>query len=325
VTRHAVWIVAAVVASGCAARPDYSVRQADVAALVRPDGAITIHERLTVYFPEPRATRFERHVPLERADSLTFVSAAIDGMPSTPGEHEGTGFNVQDGLGLDAAWTLAAPTDTDRVFELVYRANGAIAVRGTRGTILQTAIASRRPFVIDAAMVRLAIDPSIHVFGGLGLAEAGWSVSRTTDGIAAERQGLGREEGATLMADIAIDPSVVADPAWHRYEEWGRQLIPAFISGGLFMLVIGAGVLWIVRFQYPRRRPPVAISEAEERERAAVRSGLRVTGVVSIVLSGVLALVTWLTLSHFGVWPMSLPVSILLIGVVFLLVGKRIV
>jgi hypothetical protein len=91
------------------------------------------------------------------------------------------------------------------------------------------------------------------------------------------------------------------------------------------MLVIGAGVLWIVRFQYPRRRPPVAISEAEERERAAVRSGLRLTGVVSIALSGVLALVTWLTLSHFGVWPMSLPVSILLIGVVFLLVGKRIV
>ena len=57
------------------------------------------------------------------------------------------------------------------------------------------------------------------------------------------------------MADVGIDTSSIAEPDWQRYQDWARDLIPALISGGLFILVIGAGVLWIVRFQYPRRRP----------------------------------------------------------------------
>jgi hypothetical protein len=46
---------------------------------------------------------------------------------------------------------------------------------------------------------------------------------------------------------------------------------------------------------------------------------------VAVGLSAALALVVWLTLSHFGWWPLSVPLSILAVGAVFLAVSKRVV
>jgi hypothetical protein len=326
VTKSRACLAAVVFASACAAPASFSVPQFDVAVSVWPDGSIEIHETITVKFPESDGTRFERRIPLERADSLSFQSAALDGTSLTPGQTGETSLDVDDGPGLRATWTFPPAPNTTRVFEVVYHANGAVAVRGARGTIRQTVIPSERLYNVEAARVRLAVDRRLHLFDGAGIAEAGWDVSRTSDGIAAERAGLPPAEGATVMAELGIEPALIAEPAWQRHEEGGRDLIPAFVSGGLFILVIGAGVLWIVRFQYPRRPAgAAALTEADLRERTTVRTGLRTTGYVAIALSGVLAIVTRLTLSHFGWWPMSLPVSILIVGVVFLAVGRRFV
>ena len=313
---------ALVMAGTCSRAPSLSVPLFDVAVAVRASGTIEIRETITVHFAQPSITRFERHVPLERADSISFEAASIDGAPLEPGQEGPTSLDIEQGPGLKATWTFPPASDSTKVFQIAYRAHAAVAVRGDRGTIRLTTIPSERRYDIEAASLVFSADPPLHLFEGTGIAEAGWTVSRIGDGIAAERKGLKPGEGATVMAEVGIDRAVIAEPAWQRYEDWGRDLIPAFISGGLFILVIGAGVLWIVRFQHPKRRASV-VDDAQER--AAVRSGLRTTGLVAVVLSVVLAGVTSLTLSHFGWWPMSLPVSILVVGVVFLAVARRVV
>jgi hypothetical protein len=300
-----------------------SVSRFDVVVVVRPE-LTEVHEMIHVRFPGSDATGFERRIPLERAESLSFESAAIDGTPLTPGQGGDTRLVVEEQRALTARWTFPPASNATRVFQIAYRVNGGVAVRGARGTVWQNAIPSDRPYDVDAASVRLAVDSRMHMFDGAGIAEAGWTVTRTPDGISATRAGLAAGEGATIIAEVGIEPGSMPEPAWQRYEEWSRDLIPAFVAGGLFILVIGAGVLWIIRFQYPR--PKVASSSpTEEREREAVRAGLRTSGHVAVVLSAVLALVTWLTLSHFGWWPMSVPISILVVGVVFVAASKRVV
>jgi len=327
VTIRALGVAFAVLAaSACAPAPSLSVQRVDVTLSVRPDGAIDVRETLTVRFDSPDATRFERRVALERADSFRFESASIDGTRIEPGSHGSTALDVYDRRDLRVVWTFPPSSGATRVFELVYRANGAVAVRGSRGTIRHVAVPAGREYRIEHATVRLAVDPDMHRFDGAGIAEAGWTVSRTSDGIAGERTGLVPTEGATVMAEVGINAAVIAEPSWQRYGDWTRDLIPAFVSGGLFILIIGGGVLWIIRFQYPRRSVGTApLTTTEVRERTAVRTGLRTSGLVAVALSLVLAVVTWLTLSHFGWWPMSLPVSILAVGLVFVAVARRFV
>ena len=311
--------------SACGPAPSLSVQRVDVTLGVRPDGAIDVRETLAVQFESPDATHFERRVALERADSFRFESASIDGTRIEPGSQGSTTLDVNDRRDLRVVWTFP-PSSATRVFDLVYRANGAVAVRGNRGTIRHVAVPAGRAYRIERATVNLAVDPDMHQFEGAGIAEADWTVSRTRDGIAGERTGLAPTDGATVMAEVGIDPAVIAEPSWQRYGDWTRDLIPAFVSGGLFILIIGGGVLWIVTFQYPRRKVGTApLTATEVLERTAVRTGLRTSGLVAVVLSLVLAVVTWLTLSHFGWWPMSLPVSILAVGLVFVAIARRFV
>jgi hypothetical protein len=315
--------IAVLALGACRTPPPASISRADVALSVRPDGTIEVREILTVRF-SGQGTWFERRIPLEHAESLSFESASLDGHQMQPGSRGDTALEVDEDGDLVVTWTFRDVPNAPRLFELAYQAHGAVSVRGNRGSLRLAAIPARRAYSIDQATVQLVVDPSMHVFDGTGIAEAGWTVARTTDGISAERNGLSAAEGATVMAEVGIDRGVIEEPSWQRYQDWTRDLIAAWISGGLFILVIGAGVLWIIRFQHPRRRlstPP--LTESEERERQAVRSGLRTTGGVSIVLAAALAVVTWLTLLQFGLWPMAVSLSILVVGLVFLVAGRR--
>jgi len=66
--------------------------------------------------------------------------------------------------------------------------------------------------------------------------------------MAAARQDLPASTGATVIAALALRAGSLADPRWRINLEWSQELIPAFISGGFFILVTGAGILWIIRF-----------------------------------------------------------------------------
>lgn len=312
-----------VITTACQVPLDGSAERLDAVVEVRPDGAVDVREELTMRFATG-ATSFTRRIHVERADGLEWLRASLDGRDLQPGAAGAAEVTVADGARLTVTWTFPATAGSSRTFGLAYRVRGAVAVRGQRGTLRQVVVASARPHPIGASRVRLVVPDGIHVFEGTaGMAEAGWSVVRTPDGIDAARPGVGPEEGATVMAEISVDPAVVAEPLWQRHEEWTRQLIPAFLAGGLFILVIGAGILWIVRFQYPRRGPGLIAGNDDERERQVVRTGLRTSGRAAVVLAVALAGVTWVTLGHFGVWPLALPLAIFVVGLVFVALGPR--
>lgn len=285
---------------------------------VLPGGTAEVHEVLTARLADGQR-RFERRVSLDQADAVMFQSATFDGQSVVPNASGPIALTVGDGRRLDVRWTLPAGSSESHVFGLTYRAAGVVAVLGQRGRLRLGVIPGARPYAIGSARLSFEVPESTYVFDGTGVAEAGWQVERLPHGIAATRDGIGPAEGATIIAEISADASGVIEPAWQINEERTVDLIPAFVSGGLFVLVIGAGILWIVRLQYPRRHP----AGDREDERRQVRTGLRISGWVSVVAAVVFAGVTWLTLSQFGLWPMWVPGSMFLVGVVFVLVSRR--
>ena len=313
------WAVLCLVAA-CQLPPDATVRAIDIRVQVQPNGSVEVHEALEVERTAGLESRLVRRIGPDRIEAVQFRSAVVDGQTVSPGNDSVVDVRDRRSV-LELTWRLPrGGAGGVHTLEWSYGADGVLAVQGARGTLRHAVLSGSRS-AIGAARVQLAVPPAMHVFEGTGIAEAGWRVSRTSDGIVADRRNLLPGESVTIVAELGIDPSRIAEPAWQRHEVWGRELVPAFISGGLFILVIGAGVLWIIRFQYPRANA----GEHDHAERDSVRRGLRTTGFVALALAVALAGVTWATLSHFGVWPQAIAASIAVVGLVFVMVARRIV
>ena len=173
----------------------------------------------------------------------------------------------------------------------------------------------------DVVHARLIVQPpaGVHLDDASGIAEAGWTVTRVGNGMAGDRQGLDPEERATIAAALPVDVTRMTDPVWQLDEERAGQFAAAFLSGGLFILIVGAGVLGIVRFEHPRGRT------GDEAERRVVRRGLLLGGAACVLLSGAAAAATSLALGRYGPWPMAIPLSILVVGLLFAGFSRRIV
>jgi hypothetical protein len=148
--------------------------------------------------------------------------------------------------------------------------------------------------------------------------EAGWQVERLPAGARATRAAVPPEDSVTIGGEFSIDDLRLAEPAWQFHGARAREFMPAFVSAGLFLVVVGAGVVGMVRLRHPVRLPADA-----DPERPAVARGLRVSGwvTIAIALAGVPLVAA--TLPTFGLWPQSLPAGTFIAGVMFLLMGKR--
>ena len=88
-------------------------------------------------------------------------------------------------------------------------------------------------------------------------------------------------DSATLVADLSIDAGTLPRPTWQEYKERATFLVPAFLSAGLFIVVVGLGVVVMVVAQ---RKTWTAA------DRGGVVRSLFIAGAVSLVLSALLAL-----------------------------------
>jgi hypothetical protein len=301
--------------SGCAPPTPTVVDRFEVTIQVAPDGTADIDERITI--PADRVTgSFERVVAPGRLDGLEFVSVSIDGTTASSAavtvDPSGQVFRV--------AWRLDH-TDVPRILGLRYRATGVLGVFGRRGQFEWPAIPIARTYPIAAARLDLTVPPGVVRLGAWGLAEAGWQVTALPNGIAAERGAVPPDQGATVLAEMAVDPARIAEPRWQHDAALGRQLVPAFISGGLFILTIGAGVVWLIRFEASSHARESAGQSSGEQSRTT--EGLYVAGLVCLIFGLALAVVTHLTLSRYGAWSMAIPGGVLLVGLLFVLTGKR--
>ncbi len=216
------------------------------------DGSIDVEEQWRVRFDSGAATVFTRSTPVSRHDGAFAVEGAMDGRPSAKGREAGQ-LLVSKGPALDAHWTLAPHTTGTHSFVLRYRTAGAVEVSGIRGVVSSRVLAPRG-YDIEAADLTLKLPAGAVFLGDPWVEEAGWTVERRPDEVFASRLNVARNEWATIGATFTIDTMSAGEPAWQYHERRARDLMPAFLSAGLFLAVIGAGVVGMLRLKYPPAR-----------------------------------------------------------------------
>ncbi len=268
---------------------------------LRAGGAVDVEETLTI--PGSVAT-FRRSGRADRHDGVSNVSATIDGRAAAPGGP--AQVHIESGPALDVTWSLPPVSPSARVLELGYQATGTVHVAGLRGTFTWQALPANRASAVGAARIVLSLPPGITTLSDIRIDEPGWTVTKTDDGAVAEKAGVAAGEAATLVAQFAADAGSIARPVWQENMERGQLLVPAFVSGGLFIIVVGLGVLVMVRLQSPGWSPA---------ERETARTGLLKSGLIISVFGVLTALVFPSLLGHYGRAPMAIPISIVFVGV----------
>ena len=359
--RPAVLVLLLVLTGGCereAPAPEVDRHRADIG--VEPDGTLTVTEQFQVRVTAEEQ-RFDRRVESERSDGVTLVAATLDGRDLVDGRTADPALQVlEQGEALHVRWTLppvgrGGQADEFHTLGLRYRVAAAVEVLPVRGRIVWPVLPHDRRFRVAGSTVVLVVPETAQWLPGTGMAEAGWTVERADRGILATRSDVGFESG-TLLAELTIDRQAIALPEWQVTEDLRSEFSLAFVAGGLFVLVIGAGVLWLVAFQYrvspdrrasgpepldrplapaaaaalarPQRAGPEATRELIARglldaERLSIAQGLRTTAWAGGLLGIACAIVAQFTLSRFGWWAQIIPLSLLLMAVTFLIAGRR--
>jgi archaellum biogenesis protein FlaJ (TadC family) len=107
--------------------------------------------------------------------------------------------------------------------------------------------------------------------------------------------------------------------SWQYDIERAAEIAPAFIAAALFLLIIGVGVVVMVRLRYSRDQTVVTDAERTEAARDLSRAGVVV---LAIGLAGCAGVVLWV--QSFGPTLLVLPAVLVVDGLLFLLFGARI-
>lgn len=347
----AVVVVVAVSIAGCREAADGLVAERlDATMTILPDGSLEVEEQWLMRAHAGAALRFRRHTPLTRHDGVIAVEGAMDGKPSPKGTAPGE-ITVAEGPALDAEWAFTSPEGSRHLFVLRYRLTGAVAISGIRGQV-STPLLAPSGFEIESATIALKVPPGSVLLEDPWVEEAGWDVERRADGLVATRRSIGRDEFTTPGAAFTIDTMAAEEPRWQYHARRARDLIPAFISAALFLLVIAAGAVGMIRLKYPPGRSRRAESDGQplpgDVAQALVRGRLRRDVLPSLIAAGLVdvermnvardlrrtAIVTvlfgvaaWIfvsaTLAHLGPWPLAIPAGILVSGLMFGVAGRR--
>ncbi len=318
--RRAVFLAIALAgAAACSPPVPAGVDRFEVAIALSADGVATFEETIVV---RPGSTdRLERRIVSRHSDTLEFVDASIDGSPVGPG---GVDIEQESPARLVVTWRVDPPAAQPVTLGLRYRAAGALAMFGRTGRFEWPAIPGDRPGPLAEARVRITVPPGVARVGEWGLAQRGWDVTALQDGIAATRTALPAAEPGTVLAEIVVDAGRLPEPRWQHDAELGRQLVPAFISGGLFILTIGLGVIWIIRFEAANRARAAGMSAPEaSAAHRRTREGLYVAGIACLIFGAIATVATRILMSRYGPWSMAVPGSILLVALMFVLAGTR--
>jgi len=324
-------------AGGCAQRGP-AIEKLDVTVTVLVDGSADVEERLQVRFDGGERS-FRRHVPVWHHDGVFDVSPA-------------SGLSATKGPALDATWTFPPASAGSRQFVLRYRAAGAVAVSGINGGLSWRLFPGARGYDIHQAHVRVILPPGAVLLDDPWVDEAGWEVKRLADGLEASRTGIARSESGTAGVSFTVDTMAAGQPSWQFFQRRAADLMPAFITTGLCIIVIGLGILALIRFKFPTLRaqresgaPPAvrdALREAlargrpygyalddlidaglVDRERVNLVRDLRRAGIATVLFGIAAGVFTARWLSRFDVWPYAIPLSLLCCGLLFLMDARR--
>lgn len=296
-----------------------AVERFDADVLLRPDGSVQIREQIVVRTDPASPAAFERRIGGERTDEFADVSALINGRPATQTGNPGQIW-IESGPRLAVQWRLPAASETSHTLELRYRATGVVEIQGMRGSVLWPVLPAARPYDIGSARVSVTLPHGTRTLSGPDIDASGWQWEATTDALVATKASIERHEPGILHVELALDAVPMIEPHWQTRAALGQQLTPSFIAAGLFILVTGAGILWAIRLQYFRSTSdPQDTRLAQRRE---VARGLRTAGIVVITLGVGAAGLAYAILRSLGPWPQAVPVSLVLVGLWFVLAAQ---
>lgn len=317
---------------------------------VLPDGSMQVQHRFTVQLGPTPVSEFRWPVPAWHFDDLSNVSASMDGAEYRRDSHPGF-LEIHYDRDREIKWQFA-PASSTHVFGLSYLLKNAVFESGIRGTASFLAIPSGGRPNISSARIAMAVPDTAVLLEDPWVEESGWKVTREAHGMTASRAPVPAGESATVGLEFAIDAMHVTTPDWQRREDFIEQFVPAWISGAVFILIVAAGILWMVRLKFPRWKPapddaaPARAGEAVElwrvqrrrgraivetliteglvdRERLTIARDLLRAGVAVIVIGlAVLAVTRW-AVWQYGAWSLVLPWSIVVGGFLFVVGAAR--
>jgi len=252
---------------------------------------------------------------------------------------------------------VALPVGAESVRVAIgYRAVGAMAVRGARGVIVWPAVPAGEG-TAGRVRIRLTWPDGNTPMVGPAVEAGDWETSVSATGAFLTGRNVSRHPVPRVYVDLVLDDLSAAEPVWQTNELRASQLMPAFVSAGLFIAVVGAGILIMVRLQYPvlvptggadaarvpadlpdealavlcQRRPWQAAAAVLDRliaaglvdgGRLAAGRGLRVAAIaVGTTAAGTAAVISPIV-GHLGPWPYAVPLGMLAAALMLGLRGR---
>lgn len=268
-TRFAIFIIGllilAAAAPGVGAAKSYRAERFDVDIVVQDDGALLVTETVVFRFSGDPFTYVYRDLPTSYTDSITIVSAGMDGQTLPPGEDAGQ-VEIDGGDTINVRWHFAPTSDTAHTFVLVYRALGVIRMNPEADVLAWQALPDDYEYTIASSTVTVSYPKAIQRV----------AVPRVTVGEASVETGDGQvrfvaqnlEPDSHLIVELGFAPGslVTQPPQWQAVEiESNRLAQPlALASGALTLLGVGAIIAYVRRF----RRPSASPVEADMRPTA---------------------------------------------------------
>jgi hypothetical protein len=316
---------------------------------LRGDGTLRVRQRAVVEFASDSPGRFALPTPDGQVDDVTDVVATMDGAAFRQGQGDGT-YTWGDRI----AWHFSPPGPGPHEFTLEYVAHGVMALRGARGSVVWP-VAPTGGVPVELAAVRLTLPEGAVPVEPPSVTDDSWTVRQ--DGVVTVMEGraAGGAELPLIRTELVLDDLTVREPRWQFNQERGAELTPAFIAAGLFLVVVGVGIVWMVRAQYRRMppdpagpRPPVDAATAAllarrpsmrgvsrqqcadlvsaglvDSDRLLAAGGLRIAGGVVLLLALGLGIVVPPVVNRFGPWPVAIPAGLLVVAAMFWMAGAR--
>jgi hypothetical protein len=344
VARQSAVMFLLVLSAACGpGRGDMTVEPLSIRVTVLPDGSAQVQEEFIARFGPSPVGEFRRRVPVWRHDGVSDVIATLDGQTLPAGAGAGH-VHVGPGPALDVRWKFEPASVGEHAFTLRYRAAHVVSVSGIRGTVSWLAIPATQTFDAANVSVSIVLPSETVLLQDPWVEEANWHVLRQPNGMTASRTDVSQSESATAGMEFTIDHLAVVTPQWQLDDALMGEFIPAFLSAAAFILVIGAGVLVMLRFKYPPwpggpggvRAAPRARRQFQrtlatrddgpaliDGERVGVARDLRIASVAVILLGLAGWVFVAIAITQFGRWPLVVPWSILVVGGMFLAGAAR--
>jgi len=254
---RAVLLALAIVAPASAAAKTYVAERYDVVLAAQPDGSLLVTETIRFYFQGGPFDHVYRTVPPRRTDGLTFLGAAMDGMPLAQDEVSARRVEIDRKNGrLRVTWRFPKLSDATHTFTLRYRADGVIVPGDAGGAVLQWhALPTERRYPIATAAVRLDM-PAGATFDELpGLkGPNGGEIERTATGFVITARNLERRRDLQVRA--AFTPAVaVRRPAWLDREARIAANAPQYVRAAIVVAVVGIALFAFLGFRDLRPEP----------------------------------------------------------------------